>query len=755
MMLPVWLMGLRILWKECFLPIHNSILKLWKSNGSLWLTQYLSEASRIIVLWVNQTPYIRPTSGVRVRLTRSGLPVFLPGVLRAIFHLLRGEDHAYSLKVIRVTLSILSVYRVIGCAPITKLETIIGEFTGACATLPSWEVAQAVALLPRVLVLGLVDWTYMSESAGPNFKKSTWSSGLDAIAFLRFPLVGLSWLRVASALRAWKMILWLLATIVVSLPVIPLLLAIKKFPGRLGKLVALYEARGKVRIVAITDWWTQCLLRPLHEGIFAILRDIPQDGTFDQLAPIHRLIPYVRASGAPVFSYDLSAATDRLPLDFQVQVLQSLGIGWAQHWADLLSGRPWEFEGKPVHYSVGQPIGALSSWAMLALSHHILVQIAAHRAGVKEWFSHYALLGDDIVIADKSVADNYLSLMQSLGVPINLSKSFEMETGGLEFAKRWINPLYGDLSPISPGLVLACVRNPRILSTLVRDSLLRAFVFSTHVVPDLGRLLKMLRPRKWLERNKKPIFSSVFGPTGGLWETASGPLFKAVWISLFPHPLLDKFDTLVEILYQLIADSQKPPVSEEESKEQLTGNFYRQAALLGHFGRGLFWIPLLILSPAFWVYYDLACRADERLETYNINVKALDEALWGREWMMLEGLHHVVKGYYLKRLVKSNFDPSLLDWDRKLAEEDLSRQVELFKLWADKLKVEKMSERYRSGFAQTLTFRRIKSQTIPTKLSLVPLGYRWEYQKITLRPMEIPQGSHGIGFSPVPISSIS
>lgn len=34
-----------------------------------------------------------------------------------------------------------------------------------------------------------------------------------------------------------------------------------------------------------------------------------------------------------------------------------------------------------VRYAVGQPMGALSSWAMLALTHHLIVAMAARRVG--------------------------------------------------------------------------------------------------------------------------------------------------------------------------------------------------------------------------------------------------------------------------------------------------------------------------------------------------------------------------------------
>lgn len=34
----------------------------------------------------------------------------------------------------------------------------------------------------------------------------------------------------------------------------------------------------------------------------------------------------------------------------------------------------------PLKYAVGQPMGALSSWASLALCHHLLVQLSHRRA---------------------------------------------------------------------------------------------------------------------------------------------------------------------------------------------------------------------------------------------------------------------------------------------------------------------------------------------------------------------------------------
>jgi hypothetical protein len=453
-------------------------------------------------------------------------------------------------------------------------------------------------------------------------------------------------------------------------------------------LVKLFEARGKVRIIAITDWWTQVLLSPLHQGIFNILKTIPQDGTFDQLGPVHRLLAYVRASGSPVFSYDLSAATDRLPVAFQVQVLETLGVSWAKSWASLLTGRPWFLEDQPIYYAVGQPMGALSSWAMLALSHHLLVQIAANRVGNKGWFSHYALLGDDIVIADEAVAKSYLSLIESLGMTINMSKSFEIKSGTLEFAKRWFSPFIGDISPMSPGLILAAIRNPKMFSTLIQDSLNRDFVFSSQLFRDLNRLLKILRPGSaWIRKFKSPILSSVFGPTGGLWGTASGLYFKAVWIAMFPHRMADKVTRLTELLFRDMVSNQSPPLAGSVQIENLTSTFWKRALLLGPDFWGWISAPLVICSPAFWVYYDLALKGDELLAEFTRKASAYKYQYEMIQWDLIrpsitrEEVPVLSVRSMALEIIQDTFESRLLDWNRKKAELALVQHTRLFKVW--------------------------------------------------------------------------
>jgi hypothetical protein len=228
----------------------------------------------------------------------------------------------------------------------------------------------------------------------------------------------------------------------------------------LGRLGFKEEAAGKVRAFAYVDPFTQWLMKPLHDALFEILSLIPEDGTHDQLAPIHKLLK-TRPKG-PFYSFDLSAATDRLPIVIQKMILAKL---MTQHgaslWASLLVGRTYDWARKDpntgkvdkgtVVYETGQPMGALSSWAMLAVTHHAIVQIAAQNTGVTkpgEWFKDYAVLGDDIVIANTAVAEEYKRIMDILGVEIGLAKSLVSPDGlTLEFAKRTFNRGV-DVSPV-------------------------------------------------------------------------------------------------------------------------------------------------------------------------------------------------------------------------------------------------------------------------------------------------------------------
>jgi hypothetical protein len=58
---------------------------------------------------------------------------------------------------------------------------------------------------------------------------------------------------------------------------------------------------------------------PIHKSIFRFIESLPTDGTFNQIKPIMELS---KLEGIEkYYSFDLSAATDRLPVDIQEQIL--------------------------------------------------------------------------------------------------------------------------------------------------------------------------------------------------------------------------------------------------------------------------------------------------------------------------------------------------------------------------------------------------------------------------------------------------
>lgn len=77
----------------------------------------------------------------------------------------------------------------------------------------------------------------------------------------------------------------------------------------------------------------------------------------------------------------------------------------------------------------------------MALTHHIIVQVAAMRAGListkrPKPFTSYVLLGDDLRIDHDLVASEYKSLLLELDMPFSIPKT-HVSKHGFEFAKRW------------------------------------------------------------------------------------------------------------------------------------------------------------------------------------------------------------------------------------------------------------------------------------------------------------------------------
>jgi hypothetical protein len=272
-------------------------------------------------------------------------------------------------------------------------------------------------------------------------------------------------------------------------------------------------------------------------------------------------------------------------------------------------------------------MGALSSWAMLALSHHVIVQMAALRAGWKGWFPLYALLGDDIVILREDVAREYLSLMRYLGVPINMSKTISSQVGLIEFAKRVVSAHHGDLSPVSGRLLVAAVRRPEGYPDLW-----------THIL-DLGYILfpnQLLKVMANLSSDivRKP-FTALKIPNVGKAMIARVLILSRYREGVVLRPPLP----VDEWFLILLGSAALAPRMELEAKLRriwetrnsagaerrrawnqavvFTTQWWRYSLFSGTLG-GILSIPLLILSPAYWVSMTAQWTAVRKLWWANV-----------------------------------------------------------------------------------------------------------------------------------------
>lgn len=154
-------------------------------------------------------------------------------------------------------------------------------------------------------------------------------------------------------------------------------------------------------------------------------------------------VDYLSRLSGELFSIDLSNATDTLPVDLGLKLLRQMIPHEAAPDIDqlisdvksVLVDRDFHYENREIRYSTGQPMGAYASFPLLALTNHLLVQMSMVLSGIPEGDYGYAIVGDDVVISGKKVADQYVKLLEVLGVPIN-HKKVVIGRGTFEFCRR-------------------------------------------------------------------------------------------------------------------------------------------------------------------------------------------------------------------------------------------------------------------------------------------------------------------------------
>lgn len=423
------------------------LIKLQKKNGTKYTSLYMKACSIYVMKFVAKDPNRLSFNSfdIWIKLTDSGIPRIIPKYFRDG---IRCSDKDR----IKTILTIFNLYRVLDFKGKLNLSTILDPSVFSIPSdFGSW--------FSDYLALGVLPKLDIREGFSPRLIESSGPCSPKGMNNTAGWMVGLSKLK---SLYSWEFLMnfldpydrrskmWNNSPFKKFYEALKIPVNVDKI--FIGKLSA-KEEPGKVRIFAMVDAVTQWLLYPLHRAIFQMLRFFPYDGTFNQIGELENFIS--KYPNSSFYSFDLSAATDRLPLALQKLILTNLvSKKFAEAWGSLLVDRDYKLsynkENFVVKYSVGQPMGALSSWGMLALTHHLIVQYAAWLIK-REYiiFKDYIVLGDDIVIADSAVANCYHYLMTVLfQVKINLAKGLMSHHGALEFAKRFYVRSV-DFSPLS------------------------------------------------------------------------------------------------------------------------------------------------------------------------------------------------------------------------------------------------------------------------------------------------------------------
>jgi len=202
---------------------------------------------------------------------------------------------------------------------------------------------------------------------------------------------------------------------------------------------------GKTRQIAICDMISQSAMTGYNYEMMSILRRNSEfDATFNQDVLPHYLQYHTGSSdntSSLPCSADSTAFTDRLPRILNYLVVKGIfGKMRAKSWFKVMFNRTFTMSpsaiknGTPnkLKYSVGSPMGLLTSWSSSALVHHLIVRFA--HVQLKKRF-RYIILGDDVCIWDRSVYKFYTDFMRKVGIDISAIKSTD-NTKFVEFAKR-------------------------------------------------------------------------------------------------------------------------------------------------------------------------------------------------------------------------------------------------------------------------------------------------------------------------------
>jgi hypothetical protein len=386
----------------------------------------------------------RDIAGIWFKTDSNGIPKSLKGIRKVL-----REDNP------RPALIVLNLVYLFRTPPSLDISSITSPYTGTWSesdtlSFKKFLKRKCPTLSPSEVPL------HLSLKAGPNGSPASLAASLDVVASSMSPGSDWQFKHWCKLIGNSKLLeLYEKQQAVIIDPNIDCSqLAHPKDTYRLAKLSLLSDKSGKTRQIFILDWWRQQLLLPIHDAMMLWFKSQYQDATWCQNEKVEVIKSWTK-EGKTLYSYDLTSATDRWPAWHQRMVVEAtFGPIWGEVWFSCLTTtKPYFPEiGNWVSYAVGQPMGAYSSWPALNITHHFTIRWAAEMVQCEP---EYMVLGDDVVIANSTLAKKYVEILSKLGVTISESKSVVCEHNGrssAEFAKHILRD-GENLTPLSPSLL--------------------------------------------------------------------------------------------------------------------------------------------------------------------------------------------------------------------------------------------------------------------------------------------------------------
>lgn len=344
-----------------------------------------------------------------------------------------------------------------------------------------------------------------------------------------------------------------------------------KESGKFRKLSYFPDKEGKTRVIAILDFFSQSVLKPLHLYLFSFLRKIDQDVTFNQNSFKDKIKDW-----EVFYSVDLKSATDRFPISVISQVLRGrLPASYVSAWEDIMVGYPFISDDREFKYSVGNPMGAYSSWASFAVAHHFIFFVIAKELNIPYKTLKYVLLGDDVLIGSADIARRYMEIMKNLGVEISLQKT-HVSPNFCEFAKQLI--YRGEnISPFPISSIKNSGKSYDLLTALLVSEREKGwdFVSLPKAVSDFFGIMhsRPSRNRKSIEHNARVLFNLIEIIRGVLPAGQALTDLNQEWGIHLP-PIRDDvgLNIIANIMVELFSQSQ-PEVGKGKPLGLLAENF--------------------------------------------------------------------------------------------------------------------------------------------------------------------------------------